>query len=77
MRMCKTFWDPSNIVLLPRALARAATGVAHTQFARRMETKVVVATTWLSVGIDLSLHMKIKVVQHVPRVNIKYLTYGT
>ena len=23
----------------------------HTQFARRMETKVVVATTWLSVGI--------------------------
>ena len=24
----------------------------HTQFARRMETKVVVATTWLSVGID-------------------------
>ena len=26
----------------------------HTQFARRMETKVVVATTWLSVGIGLS-----------------------
>ena len=27
----------------------------HTQFARRMETKVVVATMWLSVGID-SMH---------------------
>ena len=26
----------------------------HTQFARRMETKVVVATTWLSVGIDVN-----------------------
>ena len=25
----------------------------HTQFARRMETKVVVATMWLSVGIAL------------------------
>ncbi len=27
----------------------------HTQFARQMETKVVVATMWLSVGIDESL----------------------
>ena len=27
----------------------------HTQFARRMETKVVVATTWLSVGIDQNI----------------------
>ena len=34
----------------------------HTQFARRMETKVVVATMWLSVGIGLEdnhiLHLK-------------------
>ena len=27
----------------------------HTQFARRMETKVVVATMWLSVGIGITL----------------------
>ena len=27
----------------------------HTQFARRMETKVVVDTTWLSVGIDTNI----------------------
>ena len=40
-----------------RALARAATGVAHTQFARRMETQVVVATTWLPVGIGLFLYL--------------------
>ena len=28
----------------------------HTQFACRMETKVVVATTWLSLGIDHGNH---------------------
>ena len=49
MRMRKAFWDPFNIVLLllsPRE--------PHTQFASWMETKVVVATTWLPVGIGLA-----------------------
>ena len=49
MRMRKAFWDPFNIVLLllsPRE--------PHTQFASRMETEVVVATPWLTVGIGLA-----------------------
>ena len=29
----------------------------HTQFARRMETKVVVATTWIPIGIGLNVWM--------------------
>ena len=47
--MRKAFWDPFNIVLLllsPRE--------PHTQFASWMETKVVVATAWLPVGIGLN-----------------------
>ena len=32
----------------------------HTQFARRMETKVVVATTWLSVGIGFYMLVMIR-----------------
>ena len=31
----------------------------HTQFARRMETKVVVATTWLSVGIGAGQDLQV------------------
>ena len=49
MRMCKAFWDPFNIVLIllsPRE--------PHTQLASWMQTKVVVATTWLPVGIGLA-----------------------
>ena len=53
MRMRKTFWDPFNIILLFLLPSRGQQEELHTQFARRMETKVVVATTWLSVGIGL------------------------
>ena len=54
LRMRIQFRDPLNIVLLFLLPSRGQQEELHTQFARRMETKVVVATTWLSVGIDIS-----------------------
>ena len=40
----------------PLETSRGRQEEQHTQFARRMETKVVVATTWLPVGIGDGVH---------------------